>query len=196
MEILWSWLIELLNNASFIGSLIGALLSGLVAIFVLVKGIKHQSNLLEKTKLENFLREAIFLNNSLRGLINTMRHYVELQYQEESISTDRIDEEGFPIEEISDIKFNKEIIQKDIENNLIGIRSVDRKAFTYDSFETYIKIINNCESEIEYYWDRSMKSAVGGVADILKISNNDLATLRNDLDKFINKAKKKYEKLT
>jgi len=193
-EKLLAWTIELLKDPSFMGSLIGALISGLIAICVLRSGIKHQDVLVEKAELRNFLKEAKFLSNSLSGLISSIRNYVNVQYQAESIKI-RVNSNGFETEEISDMKFAKDIIRKDMEKIFVEIKSVDRKAFLSDSFDIYLMIMNRCENEIEYFGDRSMNQDVAGVADILKDSIDEINTLKIKLDEFIKESKDKYNKL-
>lgn len=190
---LWQWAEHLLNDGSFLGALLGAILSGIIAIIVLMKGIKHQNNLITKTEIGNFLREATYLSDSVTSLEMFVKEYIKHQRQEENSPLQR-DEIGNEISEASEIKVFKEMNGRLIKNTLSKIQSVDRKAFNYKAFDVYLDIINICERDIEFFWDSSMNDRIG-VADILDEYNSKLSELNQQLIKLIQQEKKRINKL-
>jgi len=187
------WFINLVKDGSFIGSLLGAILSGLVAILVLIKGIKHQNNLFTKTEIGDFLREATYLSNSVTSLEMMIKEYIKHQRHEEMLRLP--DEIGNDLGVLSEIRVFKEMNGQVIKNILSKIQSVDRKAFNYEGFDLYLEIINLCEKEIEFFWNRSMNNRVSGVADMLDKYITELSELNHQLNKLIQQQKKRIKKL-
>lgn len=193
MIYLSEWAEHLLNDGSFLGALLGAILSGIIAIMVLMKGIKHQNYLITKTEIGNFLREATYLSDSVTSLEMYVKEYVKHQRHEENLPRLQ-DEIGNDLAVLSEIKVFKEMNGQLIKNTLIKIQSVDRKAFSYKAFDVYLEIINLCERDIEFFWDRSMNDRIG-VADILDDYNSELSELNQQLIKLIQQEKKRIRKL-
>ena len=160
------WAIETLSDPSFMGALLGALITGFVAICIMVITLKTENKRVDKRVLESFVKEATFFCESVKSLLDTAKGYAELQKKEENLIT-RVDEDGFPTEEIINIEYGKEVIEKDFINSLTAINTVERHYFTHKSIDSYIEIRSLITDGIEYYWERSMKHSANGVSDIL-----------------------------
>lgn len=162
--ILKDWIIETLSDPSFMGALLGALITGFIAICIMKITLKTEHKRTKRLIIEEFIKEAIFFYESTKELLETTTGYAEYQKEEENTAT-RVDKDGFPTEEISEIKFGKEILEKDMLSSLAKVKTVNRKYFTYDSIIIYININNTITNTIEYFWERSMNNSLHGVAD-------------------------------
>lgn len=172
---------QLITDPSFMGALLGAILTGAIAIFIMNRTNVNNTKRKKKKILNDFIKESRFLLYALESLIGQIKIYVKYQKEEELI-TNRTDTNGFPTEEITEIAFAKKLSEADIAESLSKIKSVKRNAFTKDSFELYLNILSVVEGQIEYFWKRSLEKNVHGVGDILEDANKELGSLKDLLE--------------
>lgn len=187
----WS---KLFTDPSFMGALLGALITGVIAIYIMNRNIVYNRKQEKKKVLNEFLKESSFLLYSIKNLIALTNTYVKYQKEEELI-TNRIDQYGFPTIEMNDITHAKRLNKTDIDESLRKIKSVNRNAFTRDSFDLYLNILSVVEGDIEYFWKRSLAHAVNGVGEILEEANGELNVLKSFLEKKYVEKEEEYNSL-
>ena len=175
------------------GALLGAIITGLIAIFIMYRTIVNNRKQDKKKMINDFLKESHFLLYSVGGLINHTNTYVKYQLEEEKVK--RTGRGPLPDSELSEIKEAKRLNETDIAEYLRKIKSVDRNAFPIDAFDIYLDILRITEETVEYFWQRSLKWSVGGVADILEDAIKDLNTLKDALEQKYKEKEKEYNSL-
>ncbi|MCY8606607.1 hypothetical protein [Bacillus sonorensis] len=180
-------------NPSLWGSLAGALLSSSVAILIMIRNAERERKTKHKDKLEDFLIEAVFFRESVNYLVKHMKAYAFEQHLEEGIS--RIDLSARETRQLNDVKAAKKLHEEDILRYFSKIKSTNKNRFTYDYFQHYLKIIDLCEHDLEFFWDRSMKNDVSGVAEIMDSAIKDLKIELEKLDDIISKKEIEFENI-
>ena len=175
------------------GALLGALITGFIAICIMKITLKTEHKRTKRLIREEFIKEAIFFYESTKELLETTNGYAEYQQEEENTAT-RVDKDGFPTEEILDIKFGKEILEKDMLSSLAKVKTVNRKYFTYDSIIIYISINSTITNTIEYFWERSMNNSIHGVADFFFSAIENIEDELEKLKEIIEINKRKINK--
>ena len=184
---------KMLFDPNFMGALVGAIITGLIAILVMYRTIANNRKQDKKKLLNDFLKESHFLLYSLDGLITHTTTFANIQIlEEDSIKTDK---GPLPSRDVFEIKEAKKLNGTDIEEYLRKIKSIDRNAFSRDVFNLYLDILNITEGTIEYFWRRSLEHSASGIGDILMDGIKKMNTLKETLEKEYEKKEEKYNRL-
>lgn len=176
------------------GALLGAIITGSIAIYIMNRNNVYSREQEKKKTLNEFLKETEFLLYSVNNLIAQTDTYVKNQKEEELI-VNRIDPEGFPTREMNEVKHAKKLNETDIAESLRKIKSVNRDAFTRDTFGLYLNILSVVEGDIEYFWKRSLENDAMGIGYILEEANAELNVLKGFLEQKYQEKEKKYDSL-
>ncbi|UUI41166.1 hypothetical protein [Oceanobacillus oncorhynchi] len=79
------YFLNLIADSSFIGALLGAVITGLIAIYVMNRTNVNNRKQGKKKAINEFLKESFFLLYSVEGLIKHTNAYVKYQKKEEAI---------------------------------------------------------------------------------------------------------------
>lgn len=187
------YLYGLFKDPSFMGALLGAVITGLIAIYVMNRTNVNNRKKDKKKELNDFLKESRYLLYSVEGLIKHISAYTEDQKEEERLKGTDLGPEPNPY--LNRVHWAKRLNETDIEEYLRKIKSVNRNAFTRDTFDIYLEILNVAEGDIEYFWRRSLEREVGGAADILKDATQELTELNDSLEQKYKEKEIEYNSL-
>lgn len=187
------YLCELFSDPSFMGALLGAIITGSIAIYIMNRTNVNNRKQEKKKVINEFLNESRFLLYSVEDLITQVDVYAKYQKEEEVIK--RTDTGPEPNSELSDIRHAKRLNETDIAGCLRKIKNVNRNAFTRDTFDIYLDILSITEGHIEYFWQRSLERSVNGVGDILEDAINKLNALKDTLEQKYEEKQKEFNSL-
>ncbi len=191
--VLKTYLSELFTDPSFMGALLGAVITGLIAIYVMNRTNVNNRKQDKKKALNEFLKESRFLLYSVEGLIKHLGTYVSYQKEEEQIN--RIGSGPYPNPELAEVQQAKRLNETDIAEYIRKIKRVNRNAFTRDTFNIYLDILNITEGQVEFFWKRSLERDVSGVGDILEEASKELHTFKGTLEQKYEEIEKEYNSL-
>ncbi len=178
--------VNLFSEPSFLGALLGAILTGLTAILVMIITLWTENARRQRESNASYLKEMKHLLHAVENLSESTKQYAKAQANDEAI-THRIDSEGFKTEEAIDIRFNKEIFEKDIIIALSSVNSIDKQNLPSEVTELFLEIKSIATGQIEYFWERSMKADIGGAAEILKVATTKLYEASEKLKSIISR---------
>lgn len=187
------YFLNLISDSSFIGALLGAVITGLIAIYVMNRTNVNNRKQVKKKALNEFLKESYFLLYSVEGLLKHTNAYVKYQKEEEAIK--RTDTGPDPNSGLVEIRHAKRLNEADIAGFLNKIKNVDRKSFTRDTFDIYLDILSVTEGQVEYFWKRSLEINIAGVGEILEEAIKELIALKNTLEHKHDEKEKEYSSL-
>lgn len=187
------YLYELVKDPSFMGALLGAVITGLTAIYIMNRTNINNRKKDKKKELNEFLKETRFLLYSVEKLIKHTGTYTQYQQEEETVRTTDVSPEPNP--ELAEIKHAKKLNEKDIAECIRKIKNVDRNAFTRDTFDIYLEILDITEGQVEYFWERSLKKRIGGVEAILEEAIVTLNKLKNVLERKYEEKEEEYHSI-
>lgn len=184
---------RLIVDPSFMGALLGAVITGFIAIFIMHRTNVNNRKHSEKKEINEFLKESRFLIYSVEKLSRHISIYIG--YQKEDEMAIKTDTGPYPNPQLAEIRHAKKLNEADITEYLSKVKSVNRKSFTKDTFDIYLEILSVTEGQIEYFWQRSLNKDVSGVGDILESAIDDLNALKQALEVKYEEKEKEYNAL-
>ncbi|MEC1488897.1 hypothetical protein [Bacillus subtilis] len=141
-------LIGILLSPSLWGSLLGALISAGVAIFIMQFNARRESKNKNIDRLEQFLIEAIYFRDNVMSLENCLEKYIFVteEIKNRLVGIKRDDSEygrGLSMAQ----KANEEYAIRCLNN----IKSVDKNKFSFEYVQHYSIIVSVC-STLELYF--------------------------------------------
>jgi len=176
---------------SFWGALIGAILTGVSAIFVMGRQLVFQRKIDDRKRLEEYLKEARVLKYYLELLITSTKSFSLLVLENEDLDS-------------SDPRFKNKIEEnygyaemyyEDMEKYLNIINDIDHRYILEEMFQTYLEIKYICEQEVRYYSKRFVDRQTFGTGDLLNDAAEKLNQLKETLSKSIDSSEKRLSKL-
>lgn len=137
----FSW-VEILNS-NFFGSLSGALISAIIAIYVLRKDIRFRQNLKEKESKDNFIKAFILIEMWTCSFLQTYNDLNYLLNSKEGVKKAQITRE---LEAVKECKFrldniNDDYIPQEVYKAYIDLKShIDLVYYEYNAYITTIEV--------------------------------------------------------
>ncbi|MCY9418581.1 hypothetical protein MOF50_18460, partial [Bacillus inaquosorum] len=175
-------LIGILLSPSLWGSLLGALISAGIAIFIMQFNARRESKNKNIDRLEQFLIEAIYFRDNVMSLDNCLEKYIIVT---EEIKNQRDDPEygrGLSMAQ----KANEEYAIRCLNN----IKSVDKNKFSFEYVQHYSVIVTVC-STLELYFLKIHPSHEAHV----KVASNKLKQELKKLNEIIETKEQDFLKL-
>ena len=190
---------ELLSNPSFIGSLSGAVISGLVAVGTMKINHYVQKKEKELESLENYIKDVSLLSYSIKWLIHSIHKYTDWQIKQELIMEPLVTDGDYRAheKELNYIKYVKQLKKKEIDIHLFRIKEFNISNFGVEVSGIYLRALGLIETRIQGDLESSIQDEKwqGSYGDMLNKYCLDLKQFSYSLDEELKIKREQYDKL-
>lgn len=174
-------------NPSFLGSLFGAFISGLIAIFIMFLTIRYEQKREKAIEIKNNLKEIKYMIFHASMLKKYIRDYISYKSGYEigaNYSSDKINiKEITFVDESPTIKKLREDTDKEIRNIIINFQKINKDNLTIDVYNNYLYMKDLVESKILYVWQEYCHNDNKQLLDLFL---DELDELIDELEKHYN----------
>src|SRR5690625_1237802 len=173
-----------MKDPNFLGSLIGAAISGLIAIIIMKITIRHEKRLSKKKDMESLVKELKQLYYYVDGVYKRLNQFVSYK-----VGYDK----GFNLTKNKDVNVlgnlsaNSMLKKIEYDTNrelnkfLDNITNINRREFSVDIYNLYLFTVDLIEFELSYWWSEVGEDNDG--FNHLKKGLEKLKTYREDIEK-------------